>query len=475
MNVRGKEIRFLKLCGQRNQGVSVLMETMRHLADIFDAALVRVDPYKMLTSHVALEGDELVVAFESEHHRVHLTDFDRILVVGLGKAAVRMAQAMEEILGDRISGGVVITKYGQGEKLKYLPVIEAGHPIPDDNSVLAAQTVMDLAKSADERTLIVNLVSGGGSALVCAPYVGSEGSLSLADKQATTGVLLACGADIGEINCLRKHMSMIKGGRYLKLMAPAHSLNFILSDVVGDNLATIASGMTQPDKTTFSLALSILDKYDIREKIPPAALKILTQGGEGRIAETPKPGVAAVKLARNIMIGTNLAACLAAREKGRSLGYNVSVLTSLVSGEAREIAKLLYGIATDIRRHDLLVKKPALVIVGGETTVTLRGKGMGGRNQEMALAFLSDLAKDEWEGRGVYFLSASTDGSDGPTDAAGAFASQNVLAAANVAGLSIDEYLANNDSYHFFEKIGHLLKTGPTMTNVSDLHMMIVV
>ncbi|GHU05096.1 hydroxypyruvate reductase [Alphaproteobacteria bacterium] len=450
------------------------MDRLRHLAEIFDAALARVDPRNMLESHVALDGDDLLVAFESEHHRVNLANFDRIFAIGVGKAAARMAQAIEKILGERLSGGVIVTKYGHGEKLDRLSVIEAGHPIPDDNSVRGAKAIMDLTQGADERTLFINLVSGGGSALACAPYFGPETALSLDDKQATTSVLLACGAEIGEINCLRKHLSMIKGGRLLNLMAPARSLNFILSDVVGDDLNTIASGMTHPDKTTFSQVLSILDKYNIRNKIPVPALEIFTLGAEGRIAETPKPGIAAAGLARNIMIGTNLAACLAAKEKGRALGYNVAVLTSSLTGEAREAAKFMYGIAIDARKNDLFLEKPALVIVGGETTVTVCGTGKGGRNQEMALAFLSNLAKDELKGQDISFLSASTDGSDGPTDAAGAFAGKSVLAAADAAGLSIADYLTHNDSYHFFDKIDFLLKTGPTMTNVGDLHMAII-
>ena len=314
--------------------------------------------------------------------------------------------------------------------------------------------------------MVLNLISGGGSALCCAPVP----PLTLADKQAVTRALLASGADIGEINCLRKHLSTLKGGRLLRLLAPAKSLNLILSDVVGDDLATIASGMTTADPTTFTDARGIIDKYRLRDQIPATALDVLMTGAN----ETLKPGDPALDFATNILIGTNLAAVLAAMETARDRGYHTVALTASITGEAREMAKMLFGIARDVRRSGLLVAKPALVIAGGETTVTLAGSGKGGRNQEMALAFLAELAKDPEGGRGISFLSASTDGSDGPTDAAGAFASAEVLGMARAAGLSINAYLANNDSYHFFEKTGHLLKTGPTMTNVCDLHMVVV-
>jgi hydroxypyruvate reductase len=446
------------------------------LLKIFQAGLARVDPYKMMIDHIHLEGDRLVVAFDDQRHEVDLGGVSRILVLGGGKASVRMARAVEAILGDRIGGGLIATKYGHAEPLSHIEVIEAGHPGPDANSVLAARRLMELASAADEHCLIITLISGGGSALLCAPFEDPHTgtSLSLGEQQAINRELLASGADIGEINCLRKHLSAIKGGRLLQLMAPARSLNFILSDVVGDRLDTIASGLTSPDETSFAQALAVIDKYALKDKVPATALRILTLGAEGRIAETVKLGDPATALASNILIGTNLAALLAARDKGRALGYHCAVLTSAITGEAREVAKVLYGIARDVRGTDLLVRKPALVIAGGETVVRLHGTGKGGRNQEMALAFLAELAKDELGGRGITFLSASTDGSDGPTDAAGAYASAEGLAAAQAAGLSIDAFLANNDSYSFFDTIGQLVKTGPTMTNVCDLHMVLI-
>jgi hydroxypyruvate reductase len=456
------------------------MHEFEDLRCIFQAALDRVDPYRMILDHVRLEGRRLVVAFDGQRHEADLDRTGRILVLGTGKAAARMARAVEDILGDRIEQGLVVVKYGHAETLDRIEVVEAGHPTPDCNGVEAARRIGDLARGADDRTLILNLISGGGSALLCSPLRGEAGAdsvqLSLEDKQDITRRLLACGADIGEINCVRKHLSGLKGGRLLRLMAPARSLNLILSDVVGDRLDIIASGITSPDPTTFADALAIIDRYGLDETAPPMVMRALRLGEAGQLAETLKPGDAAMQCATNVLIGTNLAALQAACAKAREMGYAVAALTSAVTGEAREVAKVLFGIARDVRDHDLLVQKPALIIAGGETVVTLRGDGKGGRNQEMALAFLAEMAREGGEkGKGrIHFLSASTDGSDGPTDAAGAFASAEALAQADRAGLSIAAYLRNNDSYGFFDAIGHLLKTGPTMTNVCDLHMVLV-
>ncbi|MFP5221697.1 MAG: glycerate kinase [Acidobacteriota bacterium] len=451
----------------------------KDLETIFTAALHRIDPYKMITNHVRLEGDVLVVDMEDEVRRVDLTPFSRILVLGGGKASARMARAFEELLGDRITAGLVVVKYGHTDALTRIEQAESGHPMPDQNGVDGARKLAALAESADEKTLIITCISGGGSALMPAPLTcvvdGETIELTLADKQETTKALLACGADIREINCLRKHLSMLKGGRFLKLMAPARSLNFILSDVVGDCLQTIASGITSADEGTFAEAMDIVRKYDIADKLPRNVLKILTRGEEGAVEETVKPGDPVLALADNILIGTNQAALMAACDKARELGYNVAPLTCLLTGEAREAAKFQAGIAKDVRKSGMLVAKPACVLLGGETVVTLVGEGKGGRNQEMALAFLAEMDKDAESGRNIYYLSASTDGSDGPTDAAGAFATPELLEKARKMGLSMAKALADNDSYHFFEALGGLYKTGPTMTNVCDLHMIMVI
>jgi glycerate 2-kinase len=454
------------------------MREFDHLTSMFTAALNRVDPYRMIINHVRLEGSRLTVSFENEHHEVNLDDYDRILVLGAGKASARMGKALEDILGQRITRGLISVKYGHTEPLGRIEVMESGHPTPDAQGVKAAQRIAELVRTADAKTLILNLISGGGSALLPCPLELNRPvdpiHLTLEDKQSMTRTLLACGADIGEINCIRKHISGVKGGRLLRLMQPARSLNFILSDVVGDRLDTIASGLTSHDESTFEEAMAIIEKYQLYDKAPPNVIHALELGVQGKIEETPKLGDPTTELATNILIGSNYAALAAACDTAKSLGYNTAALTCALTGESREAAKFLWGIAKDVRETELLVKKPACVIAGGETVVTLKGDGKGGRNQEMALAFLAELARDEQKGAHIAFLSASTDGSDGPTDAAGAFASAELIPLAKQAGLSINASLKNNDSYHFFDRIGYLLKTGPTMTNVCDLHMIIV-
>lgn len=458
------------------------------LKQIFEAALARIDPYGMLLERMRVEsaasgGARLVIELEHTRHEVDLAPFSRILVLGCGKASSRMAKAVEDILAPKLPaglgfGGLVCTKYGHTEGLSHIEQAEAAHPVPDEAGVAAARRIAELARGADEKTLVLNLISGGGSALLPSPLTYTDGGrevvLTLAHKQAVTRALLACGADIREINCVRKHLSELKGGRFLRLLAPATSISLILSDVVGDRLDTIASGITSADESTGAQALAIVRGYGIEANIPPEVLRALELGAAGVIDETPKPGDAALRQATNLLIGTNHAALLAACDKARELGYNVAPLTCLLTGEAREVARFLSGIGQDVRRSGMLVARPACVILGGETVVTLTGEGKGGRNQEMALAFLAEMERDPEQGRGIAFLSASTDGTDGPTDAAGAYASPGMLARAREAGLSMAGALKANDSYHFFEAIGGLYKTGPTRTNVCDLHMLLV-
>jgi hydroxypyruvate reductase len=335
-----------------------------------------------------------------------------------------------------------------------------------------------MVDEADASTLVIGLMSGGGSAILPSPLEygtgqGAEG-LSLEDKQAATRTLLACGADIREINCIRKHLSGLKGGRLLQRIAPARSLNFILSDVVGDDLSSIASGMTVSDPSTFGDALEIVDRYGIRDRMPPDVLRILERGSAGEIEETLKEEAFAGMGVSNFLIGTNRSALSAAARQAERMGYRVRALTSRIGGEAREVARLLAGIALDVKNEGLLVERPACVIAGGEPVVTLRGKGKGGRNQEMALAFLSEMEGDPDAWRGVFFLAASTDGNDGPTDAAGAFADVDLLLEARRMGIDLRGHLADNDAYRFFDRIGGLLRTGPTNTNVCDLQVLLV-
>lgn len=450
----------------------------QHLEAIFRAGLRQVDPYRMVTEHLRLEGSRLRVASEEHPEELDLDAFERILVIGAGKASATMARAVEDLLGDRLEGGLVAVKYGHTDHLARVEILEAGHPVPDDNGVTAARRIAALADQADARTLVIALISGGGSALLPMPLEytdqGQTRSLGLADKQTVTRDLLACGADIREINCVRKHLSGLKGGRLLARLAPARSLNLILSDVVGDDLGSIASGMTTFDASTFAEAAGILERYGITRQVPEAVRRILALGREGRLPETLKPDEFDPARVTHHIIGSNRAALLAAAAHARELGYGVAALTSRITGEAREVARFLAGIARDTARHDLLAEKPACIISGGEPVVTLKGLGKGGRNQEMALAFLEDFAREPAEMAGIAFLAAATDGGDGPTDAAGAFADRDLLDAARAQGLSARAYLADNDAYNFYAALGGLLKTGPTNTNVCDLHILLV-
>ncbi len=445
-----------------------------HLEEIFRAGLARVDPLGMMTSRLTLSGSLLAVDLGEGFFEVDLDDYDRILVLGAGKATAAMAQGLERVLGERISGGLISVKYGHTAPLSRIETIEAGHPLPDDQSILAGRRIAELGRSADEGTLVISLISGGGSALLALPLEWPGGALSLADKQAVTGALLACGATIQEINSIRKHLSGLKGGRLARLLQPARSLNFILSDVVGDRLDVIASGITVGDPSTYGQGLAILSRYGLEGKVPPAVLEVFRKGAAGEVEETPKPGDEAFDRVGNILLGTNLQALRAAAARAGELGYQTHLLTSQATGEARELARLLLGIGKDVRRNGLLARRPACIIAGGETTVTLRGEGKGGRNQELALAFLAGLREDPSGGEGIYLLSASTDGNDGPTDAAGAFAAAEQLAGMEFLGLDPDEYLRRNDSYHFFDRLGGLLRTGPTNTNVCDLQILLI-
>jgi glycerate 2-kinase len=437
---------------------------------LFAAALERVDPVPMLERTLRLEGDRLCIEIGTASREIDLRNFDRIVAFGAGKASARMALGLEAVLGDRLKGGLVVVKTGHGEPLARIELREAAHPVPDGTSVAAAKALLALGREATPRTLFLGLTSGGGSALLCAPAAG----LSLEEKRATTQVLLGCGASIREINCVRKHLSAIKGGRLAAALAPGTVVNLILSDVIGDDLSAIASGITAPDPTRFGDALAILERFQALDRVPAGARRLLEAGRAGRLPETPKPGDPLFERIHNLVIGSNHQAVLAAQAKAQELGYATLALTSRLEGEAREAGGFLMALAEDIRDLGLPLPAPACLLCGGETTVTLRGTGQGGRNQEMALAVLARFEQEPERLAGITFLSAGTDGNDGPTDAAGAFASAELLAQARAQGLSARSYLERNDSYTYFQEIGGLLKTGPTNTNVCDLQIVLI-
>jgi glycerate 2-kinase len=443
---------------------------------IFRAGVLRVDPRPMVREAVSLEGPLLTIQADGKSQTWNLSGYDRVLVLGFGKASARMALGLEDALGNRINGGLIAVKHGHGELLGFMELIEASHPVPDESSALAARRILALAKEADERTLVIILVSGGGSAILCAPWDDGQRRISLKDKATVTSALLACGADIREINTVRRHLSAVKGGRLAAALAPATVVSLVLSDVLGDELSSIASGPTVPDATCWADAMGVIERYGLESRIPEAAMQLLRDGLAGAVPDTPKPGDPLFDKVSNIILGSNRQAALAAAAKAEELGYRTLYLGSRVACEAREAALFYQGIAASCASHGEPVLTPACIIGGGETTVTIRGEGKGGRNQEMALAFLCGLIDMEPSlAERLCFLSGGTDGNDGPTDAAGAFADTALLASSRKSSLDPRKFLASNDSYHYFEHINGLLKTGPTNTNVCDLQVALVV
>ena len=441
------------------------------LAAFFAAGVKRVDPEAMVAARLRLQGGTLVVDAGGGPLSVDLEQFRALRLLAVGKAAGAMARGVEALLGERIGGGVAVTKRGherRGGGLRRIRLLEAGHPVPDRDSVAAGRALAAECRDAGADTLLISVLSGGGSALLAAPAAG----VTLADKQETTRLLLAAGATIGELNCVRKHLSALKGGRLAELMYPAHSLNLILSDVVGDRLDIIASGITAPDPTTFADAAATLRRYGLWEAAPAAVRGVLEAGLAGALADTPGAAHPAFARTRNVLLGSGRAAVAAAADAARGAGYDTLVLTTQLTGEAREIAKVFYGMARDLRSGRLALRLPACVVAGGETTVTVTGSGRGGRCQELAAAFLAELAADSDPPLGATLLAAGTDGNDGPTDAAGAFADAAALAAGGASDPRAA--LAGNDSYHFCQACSALFQPGPTNTNVADLYLLTV-
>ncbi len=455
-----------------------MTETARMRRDaeaIFRAGVDRVDPRPMVREALQLNGDTLTVRADGCVRSWDLAGFGRILVLGFGKAAARMAMGAEDVLGGRIGEGLVAVKAGTAERCARVRVLEAAHPVPDASSVAAARAILDLGRSADARTFVLVLVSGGGSALLCAPWGDGVRALSLDDKAAVTRALLASGADIHEVNTVRRHLSAVKGGRLAEALAPTTVVGLLLSDVVGDDLAAIASGPTVPDPTTWADVLTIVHRHDLAQRIPVPVRRLLEDGVRGLIPDTPKPGSRIFDAVTNLVIGSNRLAAMAARDRARDLGYATLHLGSRMTGEARELARMYLGLGLECAQHGQPLAGPACLVAGGETTVTLRGNGRGGRNQEMALAFLDGLARsDPTLASRLCFLPAGTDGIDGPTDAAGAFADLDLAQKAAASGLVPGDHLARNDSHGFFDRLGGLLRTGPTHTNVGDLHILLV-
>lgn len=419
----------------------------RHALAIFGAALKAADPAGAVLHYFA---------------RRNLSRFRNIYVVGAGKAGASMARATERALGSRITAGLINVKDGHVVKLRRIELNECGHPVPDARGVAGAERIAELAARAQTGDLVVCLISGGASALLPLP----AGGITLEEKQEVTRLLLACGAPIEHINAVRKHISSIKGGQLARLAVPAAVESLLLSDVIGDPVDVIGSGPTAPDVSTFADVSRIFDLYGIRQRVPESIRQRIECGIEGAIPETPKPDDPLFARVRNTVIGGNSLALEAAARAARSLGYRTLILSSTIQGETREVARMHGAIAREVACYGRPAKPPACLISGGETTVTIKGTGLGGRNQEFALA-----AGIEIHGlAGVLAFSAGTDGTDGPTDAAGAMADGQTLDRNPDAA----RYLENNDSYRYFQPLGDLVMTGPTNTNVMDVRLMLI-
>jgi len=408
---------------------------------IFDAALAAGDVTPLVRRHLALES----------RHR-------RVLVVGCGKASAAMVAAAEEALGDRIAGGFVVVKDGCAVPVRRVEIADAGHPVPDARGLAASARLLELAQGAGEEDLVLFLVSGGGSALTPAPAP----PITLAEKQELTRLLLASGATIGELNAVRKHLSRFKGGQLARAASPASVLTLALSDVIGDPLDVIASGPTAPDPTTFADAREVLARRGLAGRVPASIAARLDAGLRGEIEETPKPGDRLFDRVTNVVIGNNTLIADAAVAAASRLGYRPHLLTRELQGEAREVARELVARA---RR----LEPPACLIAAGETTVTVRGKGRGGRCQEFALAAALEITPADR----MTALAAGTDGSDGPTDAAGAIVDADSVTRGTRAGGDARRAMEENDAYRFLTASGDLIVSGATRTNLLDLYLVL--
>jgi glycerate 2-kinase len=440
---------------QNRKARTIALQTLEY-------ALDAVDPAKLLKLKVNFKDSKL----NAGKYSFDLRKFRNVYVLGGGKAGGLMASALEEVLGKRVTAGVVNAPHGDKHKTSIIRLHKAAHPIPDEAGIVGTRQMLALAEEADHADLVIMLISGGGSSLMPLPRNG----ISLRDKRELTGKLLKSGAKISEINAVRKHLSGFKGGWLAKRAYPATMLNLVLSDVVGDSLESIASGPTVPDSTTYTDARRVLEKYGLWKNASASVGGLISSGEKGLSAETPKPGDPAFQKVCSVILGNSRSAALAAITYLRSEGLNPLLLTSTLEGEASTVGTVLSSVAKEIATSGSPVPKPAALVASGETVVTVRGKGVGGRNQELALSAALKLRGVE----GAVIVSLSTDGIDGPTDAAGAIVDGKTVKRAMRLKLNPEDYLAENDSYSFFSKLGDLIVTGSTGTNVNDISVIVI-
>ncbi|WP_153797976.1 glycerate kinase type-2 family protein [Foetidibacter luteolus] len=432
------------------------MKSLNDAIEIFNAAVKAVQPAVLIPQQLSVKDNHLLLPGGTWP-----LDKGKIYLLSVGKAASAMAQEAEKILGSHITKGLVVTKYHHSLPVKFCTTIEAGHPVPDENSIKAAEAIKGFLQNLAGSDLLLCFISGGASALIADIAEG----ISLADLQQLSRLLLQCGASIHEINTIRKHTSTLKGGQLLRYANGARVAAFLISDVMGDDTSVIASGLTVADKSTFADAWKIVKQYNLEEKLPHAVAAHLRKGLNAEITETPKPGDDCFANTINSIIASNSIALGAAAGTARKLGYNVSIINAAIDGEARQRAA---EFVNELLHYE--AAKPACLLMGGETTVTIRGKGKGGRNQEFVLAALQELIQQQVTADKLpVVLSGGTDGTDGPTDAAGAVIDNSIMPL--LASLQLDPlpYLRNNDAYHFFQQTSNLLITGPTQTNVMDV------
>ena len=427
---------------------------------IFLSGVDSVKPGNLIKRYVSVKENTLKI----EKLVFDLNVVKNIYIVGAGKATAAMAQTMETILEERITAGHIITKYEHSVPLKFVEITEAGHPVPDENGIKGTKQILSLIAKAGKDDLVICLISGGGSALMADVPEGC----TLDDLKALSSILLKTGADITEMNCIRKHLSKVKGGQLAKTASPATVVSLILSDVIGDPLDVIASGPTAPDPTTFTDAISILRKYKIENEIPVEIFQVLREGLEKKRPETLKPSDEILTHTHNLIIGTNLLALKTAKEKAEESGYQTEIITNKLDGDVSAVSNFIFETIKSAK--DKNPDDKICLLFAGEPTVRITGNGLGGRNQHLAL-LVAPLIKDL---PGVTFLSGGTDGSDGPTDAAGAVVDSLTSKNASELNLDIDQYINNFDSYNFFRQEGGLIITGPTQTNVMDLMVALI-
>jgi len=436
------------------------MDPRQTATEIFLAGVDSVKPENLIKQFVSIEQHNLQI----ENFQFDLSTIANIYIVGVGKASAAMAQTIESILGSRITEGHIITKYEHAAPLQFIGITEAGHPVPDENGIKGTEIIMSIAKKAEKNDLLICLISGGGSALLTDIPEGC----SLDDLKDLNNILLKSGAAIFEMNCIRKHVSKVKGGLLAKTAYPSRVLSLILSDVIGDPIDVIASGPTVHDPSTYADAISIINKYNIKNEIPIQIYQLLEDGVNNKRQETLKESDEALELTSNLIIGTNKLALKIAKQKAALFGYETKIITDKLEGNIMDVAKYIMDSIKNTKKENIHEK--TCLLFAGETTIKVEGEGLGGRNQHLAL-LISKLLKDE---PGITFLSAGTDGTDGPTDAAGAVVDSFTSQTASNLQLNMNQYIYNCDSYHFFQEVGGLVKTGPTQTNVMDLMVVLI-